>query len=234
MKIHQLLLLCVAVTLTACIASQPYPEGIPLVAPISPPTVRAPQVGQQWVYEVRNVFNRELVDIVTERVASVGPQVRIERSGLKAGQLPDEIQGPWGYVIQDPFWNPPQRFLQPSPIWPEQLLIGGSGFYPTRYQVVGYPDSSYYWDLNLKAVAWEQIAVPAGVFITLKYQREAPYFQSNDVFRLANARTEDVWLAPETGRWAIRRGYGRYILGGMNWSGALWEDYLEWDLISWK
>ena len=46
-------------------------------------------MGQQWVYNVRNVFNQELVDVVTEKVVSVGSQIRIERSGLKAGPLPD-------------------------------------------------------------------------------------------------------------------------------------------------
>jgi len=32
----------------------------------------------------------------------------------------------------------------------------------------------------------------------------------------------------------IRRSFGRYLLGGMIWDEALWEDYLEWQLISWK
>jgi hypothetical protein len=36
------------------------------------------------------------------------------------------------------------------------------------------------------------------------------------------------------GRWVIRRGYGRYLLGGMSWNNAMWEDYLEWELVSWK
>jgi hypothetical protein len=171
-------------------------------------------VGQQWVYNVRNVFNQELVDIVTERVASIGPQVRIERSGLKAGRLPDEIQQPWGYVLQDPHWNPPQKFLKPIPLWPEQLVPGWSGFYRDRYQVVGYPDNDYYWGLNVTALQWEGVRVPAGQFPVLKYQNEAPFFTSNDFSRVANYRQEDVWFAPEVGRWVIRRGYGRYLWGG--------------------
>ncbi len=232
--VRKLLLLILPALLAGCIASQPYPSGTLLPQPVILPKVRAPQVGQQWVYNVRNVFNQELVDIVTERVISVSPQIRIERSGLKAGPLPDEIQESWGYILQDPHWNPPQKFQQGLPLWPEQLLPGWSGFYQTRYQVVGYPDSSYYWGLNVTAVQWEGVTVPAGQFPTLKYQNEAPYFQSNDVFRLASYRQEDVWLSPEVGRWVIRRGYGRYILGGMFWRNALWEDYLEWELVSWK
>ena len=231
---RRLLVLALPLILAACISSQPYPATTPLPQPINPPNVRVPQVGQQWVYNVRNVFNQELVDVVTEKVVSVGPQIRIQRSGLKAGPLPDEIQEPWGYILQDPHWSPPQKFQQALPLWPEQLVPGWSGFYRTRYQVVGYPDSSYYWGLNISALQWEGVSVPAGQFPALKYQNEAPYFESYDVFRLASYRQEDVWLSPEIGRWVIRRGYGRYILGGMFWNDALWEDYLQWELVSWS
>ncbi len=232
--VRRILVLLSPALLVACIAGQPYPTSTPLPQPTNPPKVRAPQVGQQWVYNVRNVFNQELVDIVTERVASIGPQVRIERSGLKAGRLPDEIQQPWGYVLQDPHWNPPQKFLKPIPLWPEQLVPGWSGFYRDRYQVVGYPDNDYYWGLNIAALQWEGVSVPAGQFPVLKYQNEAPFFTSNDFSRVANYRQEDVWFAPEVGRWVIRRGYGRYLWGGMFWNDAPWEAYLEWELVSWK
>jgi hypothetical protein len=220
--------------LVACIASQPYPASTPLPQPINPPKVRAPQVGQQWVYNVRNVFNQELVDVVTESVVSVGSQVRIERSGQKLGSLPDEIQDPWGFILQDPHWNPPQKFQQAIPAWPEQLVPGWSGFYRDRYQVLGYPDSYYYWGLNITTVGWEGVNTPAGQFSALKFQNEAPYFTSNDFSRVANYRQEDVWFSPEIGRWVIRRSYGRYLWAGMFWNNALWEDYLEWELVSWK
>ena len=220
--------------LAACISALPYPVSTSLPPPINPPKVRAPQVGQQWVYNVRNVFNQELVDIVTEKVVSVGPQIRIERSGLKAGRLPDEIQEPWGYVLQDPHWSPPQKFLQPIPLWPEQLTPAWSGFYRNRYQVVGYPDNDYYWGLYISSVQWEGMSVPAGQFPVLKYQSEAPYFTSNDFSRVANMRNDDVWLSPEIGRWVIRRSSGQYLWAGMFWGDALWEDYLQWELVSWK
>lgn len=222
------------ILLAACISSQPYPQGVLLPAPSPTPKVRAPKVGQEWVYTVRNVFNQAVVDQVTERVVFVGKEVRIERIGEKAGRLPDEIQSPWGYVLQDPHWSPPQVFQQAMPLWPEQLSPGWSGFYRTRYQVLDYPSSSYYWGLNINAIDWESITVPAGKFNVLKYQNEAPYFESNDVFRLASYRQEEVWFAPEIGRWTIRRGFGRYITPGVFWASAYWEDYLEWELVSWK
>ena len=226
--------ICLLLLLAGCITSLPYPQGVVSSAPNPVPTMRAPKVGQEWVYQVRNVFNGEIVDTVTEKVVSVGNEVRIARSSVKAGPLPDEIQSPWGFVVQDPHWNPPQIFQQALPIWPEQLVPKWSGFYRTRYQVPAYPDSSYYWGLNISALQWEGITVPAGQFTALHYQNEAPYFESNDLFRVANYRQEDVWLAPEIGRWVIRRGYGRYLTSGVFWVNAYWEDYLQWELVYWK
>ena len=220
--------------LVGCIASQPYPISEPIATPLNVPQMRAPQVGQQWVYQVRNIFNQQIVDIVTETVVTISPQIRIERIGEKLGPLPDEIQEPWGYVVQDPQWNPPQRFQQALPLWPEKLIPGWSNFYRTRYQVVGNPNASYYWGLSSKALGWERISVPAGQFNVLKYHNENPYFESNDAFRVGNYREEDVWLAPEIGRWVIRRSLGRYITLGVSWSNAYWDDYLEFQLLSWK
>lgn len=220
--------------LVGCISAQPYPTTTPLAAPLNVPSVRPPQVGQQWVYQIRNVFNQEIVDVVTETVVAISPQIRIERIGQKSGPLPDEIQEPWGYVLQDPQWRPAQRFQQALPLWPEKFIPDWSGFYRTRYQVPGYPSASYYWGLSTKALGWETISVPAGQFKVLKYHNENPYFESNDVFRVGNYREEDVWLAPEIGRWVVRRSFGRYITLGVSWSNAYWDDYLEWELISWK
>jgi hypothetical protein len=232
--LHKLCSLVLPILLVGCITSQPYPTTTPLSAPINPPSIRPPQVGQQWVYQVRNVFNQELVDIVTETVVSLKPQIRIERTSQKLGRLPDEIQDSWGYVVQDPQWNPPQQFQEALPVWPEKLTPDWSGFYRTRYQIPNNPNASYYWGLVSKALQWERISVPAGQFTVLKYRNENPYFESNDVFRVGNYREEDIWLSPEIGRWVVRRSFGRYITQGIFWSNAYWEDYLEWELISWK
>ena len=232
--LHKLCSLALPLLLVACISSQPYPVSTPLATPMNVPSMRPPQVGQQWVYQVRNVFNQEIVDIVTETVVSVQPQIRIERNGQKSGRLPDEIQESWGFVLQDPQWNPPQRFQQALPLWPEKLIPEWSGFYRTRYQIPNNPNASYYWGLLSKAVQWERISVPTGQFNVLKYHNENPYFESNDPFRVGNYREEDIWLSPEIGRWVVRRSFGRYITQGVFWSNAYWDDYLEWELISWK
>ena len=222
------------INLVGCISPQSFPVGVTLSQPASPPVLRAPKVGQEWVYQVRNVFNQEIIDIVTERVVSVGNEIRIARSAVKAGPLPDEIQSPWGFILQDPHWSPPQLFLKAIPLWPEQFQVGWASFYKTQYQVLNYPDASFYWGLSMTVLDWEQIQAPAGNFLTIHYHNEMPYFVSNDLFRILNMREEDVWVAPEIGRWVIRRGTGRYITPGVYWSNAYWEDYLQWELISWK
>jgi hypothetical protein len=232
MRIIKLLLL--PLFLVACISSQPYPIGIIKPQPDSLPIVRAPKVGQEWVYLVRNVFNGEIVDTVTEKVVSVGDQIRITRTGVKAGPLPDEIQSPWGFVVQDPHWQPAQKFSKPIPLWPLQLQMGWSGFFTSQYQVLNYPDGNYYWGLAMTASRWEQVKTLAGEFLVLQIHNEAPYFVSNDFFRIANWREEDLWFSPEVGRWVIRRSFGRYITPGVFWANAYWEDFLEWELISWK
>ena len=228
------LLAFLPIILVGCISSQPFPQGVKIGQPMPSPLIRAPKVGQEWVYQVRNVFNQEIIDTITESVVSVGNEIRISRSGVNIGQLPDEIQSPWGFLVQDPHWNPPQVFQKPIALWPEQLEVGLSRFYNTQYQVLNYPDASYYWGLSMEGSAWEQMQSPAGTFLTIHYHNEMPSFESNDFFRLANYRQEDLWLSPEIGRWVIRRGYGRYLLSGDSWVTANWEDYLQWELVSWK
>jgi hypothetical protein len=224
-----------ALLLTACLGSVAHIPKTPIAAPVSIPAVRAPAVGQQWVYEVRNYFNGELIDVVTETVVEVAPRVRITRNGQKRGPLPDEIQEPWGMILQDPDWTPPQRFIKAVPLWPEKLVPGWSGFYRARYQVVGFPDNDFYWGLNIDAKAWNRVKTQAGDFNALHHVSTADFFQSDDWFRLASNRRENAWFAPEVGRWVVRERFGEYLwLGMLGWSDSIKEEYLRWELVSWK
>lgn len=232
--IRRWLLLILPGFLVGCISSQSYPLGEVISQPMPIPVIRPPQVGQEWTYQVRNVFNQEITDTVTERVVSVGPEIRIARSGIKAGPLPDEIQSPWGFVIQDPHWSPPQKFQPAIPLWPERLELGANRFYKSRYEVLANSNGNFYWGLSMTGLGWEQIESAAGKFKVLHYHNELPYFESDNVFRVMNIREEDVWLAPEIGRWVFRRGTGRYITPGVFWANAYWEDYWQWELVSWK
>ena len=215
--------------LTAWLGSVSHIPKTPIVAPVTIPTVRTPAVGQQWVYEIRNFFNGELVDVVTETVVEVGPKVRITRHGKKMGPLPDEIQQPWGMNLQDPNWTPPQRFLKAVPLWPEKLIPGWSGFYRTRYQVVGFPDNDFYWGLNIDAKGWSRVKTLSGEFDALHYVNTADFFESDDWFRIASNRRENAWFAPEIGRWVVRERFGEYLwMGSRGWSDSIKEDFLRW------
>lgn len=221
--------------LTACLGSVSHIPKTPIAPPITIPAVRAPAVGQQWVYEVRNYFNGELVDVVTETVVEVGPTVRIARHGKKIGPLPEEIQKPWGMILQDPHWSPPQRFTKAIPLWPEKLVPGWSGFYRTRYQVVGFPDNDFYWGLSIDAKGWSSVKTLAGEFDALHYVNTADFFESHDWFRIASNRRDQVWFAPHIGRWIVRESFGEYLWLGMSgWPESIKEDYLRWELVSWK
>ena len=237
-SLRRMLKLSAALTvllLTACLGSVTHIPKTPIAAPATTPAVRAPAVGQQWVYEVRNYFNGELVDVVTETVVEVGPRVRIARQGQKRGPLPDEIQEPWGMNLQDPNWTPPQRFIKPVQLWPEKLVPGWSGFYRARYQVVGFPDNDFYWGLNIEAKAWNRVKTQAGDFNALHYVNTADFFESDDWFRMASNRRENAWFAPEVGRWVVRERFGEYLwLGMRGWADSIKEDYLRWELVSWK
>jgi len=221
--------------LSACLGSVSQIPTKKIDSPAVAPAVRPPAIGQKWIYEVRNVFNGELVDILTETVVEISPRIRIERQGKKLGKLPDEIQAPWGKIIQDPHWTPPQVFIKALPLWPEQFSPRSSSFYQTRYQVFGNPENDYYWGLSIDVKGWSRIKAIAGEFDTLYYTNTADNFQSDDWFRMASNRREQVWFAPEIGRWVVRESFGEYLwLGMAGWSESIKEDFLRWELISWK
>ncbi|MDE1943081.1 MAG: hypothetical protein KGI47_08040 [Betaproteobacteria bacterium] len=226
------LLMLLATLPAACITPLSDPRGRSVPPPAGQPHMRLPEVGQEWVYAVRNVYNQEVLDIVTERVVSVGAQVRIERTGQHAGSLPDEIQRPWGTIEQDPHWNPPQVFPVPIPLWPLELRAGWEGHFRREYQVLDKPDYHYHWSLAMHALGWEEIQVPAGQFRSLVFRNFAQFDSNELYYRLESERTEDIWLVPEIGRWAIRRSSGIYYTGGKGDDER--EDFWEWQLQSWK
>ncbi|MDE2260310.1 MAG: hypothetical protein KGK17_08315 [Betaproteobacteria bacterium] len=196
------------------------------------PKVRPPEVGQEWVYALRNVYNQDALGVITEKVVAVGDKIRIQRTSSKIGALPDEIQGPWGMILQDSHWTPAPRFSTALPLWPLELRPGWSGHFRSQYEVVGHPGFNYYWILNMEAVAWEEITTPAGKFQALKFSNMINYQSDELIFRLYSDRMETLWLVPEIGRWIVRRSTGRYFIEDRG--GDMREDYLEWELVSWK
>jgi hypothetical protein len=227
------LLIFLATLPAACATSPvPNPHETRVAGPTVMPSMRPPQPGQEWVYTLTDVYSGQARGVVTEKVVSVGDRIHIQRSSDIGGVLPDEIQSPWGMIVQDPHWNPVPLFTNALPLWPLELKTGWSGQYHDRYRVMGQSSFDYDWQLSMEAVGWEEITTPAGKFQALKFTNKINYQSDELVFRLTSERTETIWLVPEIGRWAIRRSEGSYLIE--NRGGDIREDFLEWRLQSWK
>ncbi len=231
--VRRSLLLMLAALPAACV-THPLegPQGTTVAGPGTTPPIRPPQVGQEWVYTVRDVYNRNFVGVVTEKVVAVGDTVRIARTSPTLGPLPDEIQKPWGTIVQDPHWSPAVRFTKPLPLWPTELRPGWDAQFRDSYEVWNQPGYDYWWEAVMSAVGWEEITVPAGKFRTFKYRNQIHYQSNELVYRLDSTRRETIWLAPEIGRWVVRRSEGEYLIEDRG--GTMREDNWEWELQSWK
>lgn len=216
----------------ACGVPLSYERGIPVAQPNPAPAIRAPQVGQEWTYVKRNVFDGKNLGLITERVASIGSTIVVDRSNESGEKLPNEIQGPWGTVIRDPHWSMVISFNPAIPLWPQELASSWSKQLITKYSLAGYPDNAYGWQEYMSAHGWEQMTVPAGSFLTLRYQNLINYV-SDDDNKVNCIRKETVWFAPSIGRWVARESSGSYMIQGQLGMPNL-EDSLQWQLTSYK
>ena len=216
----------------ACGVPLGYERGTPVAQPNPIPSVRPPQIGQEWTYLKRNVFDGKNLGLITERVVNVGSTIVIQRSNDYGEQLPDEIQGPWGIVQTDPQWPHLVSFNPPIPLWPQQLTATWNKQFNTKYNSGGYSGSGNNWQEYMSAHGWEQITVPAGTFLTLRYQSLINY-ESSDGNKVNCIRRETVWFAPSIGRWVARESSGSYMIRGQLGAPNL-EDSLQWQLTSYK
>ena len=109
----------------ACGVPLSYERGTPVTQPYPLPAIRPPQLGQEWSYVKRNVFDGKIRGVITERVASIGSTIVIERRDEDGSQLPSEIQGPWGTIQLDTSWPRLMSFKPPIPLWPQELVSTG-------------------------------------------------------------------------------------------------------------
>ena len=216
----------------ACGVPLSYERGTPVVQPNPLPTIRPPQVGQEWTYVKRDVFEGKIRGVITEKVASVGSTIVIERMDDSGAKLPSEIQGPWGVVRLDTSWSRLMSFKPPIPLWPEELTASWSKQLNTKYSLGGYSENAYNWQEFMSAHGWEQITVPAGTFLTLRYQNLIN-FESNDDNKVNCIRKEIIWFAPSIGRWVARESSGSYMIQGQLGVPIL-EDSFQWQLTSYK
>jgi len=215
----------------ACGVPLGYERGTPISQPNPLPTVRAPQVGQEWNYVKKDVFNGKTLGIITERIASVGSRITIERSE-DGNMLPNEIQGPWGFVSTDPQWPRLLSFNPALPLWPLELSSSWSKQFNTKYSIGGYSDNKLGWQEYMSAHGWENITVPAGQFSALKFQTLINY-ESEDANKTDCIRKETVWFAPQIGRWVAREASGSYQIQGQI-GAVINEGSYQWQLTSYK
>lgn len=216
----------------ACGVPLGYQRGTPVAQPKITPTIRAPQVGQEWTYIKRDVFDGKIRGIITERVANVGSTIVIERMDENGDRLPSELQGPWGVVQTTAAWPRLISFNPAIPLWPQELTSSWSKQFITKYSLGGYSENSYSWQEYMGAHGWEQITVPAGNFLTLRYQNLIN-FESNDDNKVNCIRKETIWFAPSIGRWVAREASGSYMIQGEPGPEIL-EGSFQWQLSAYK
>jgi len=221
-----------ALTPVACIAPLSYENGIPVVAPQPTPAIRPPQIGQEWTYIKKDVFNGNTLGLINERISKVSPNIIIARSTDDGEILPSEIQTSWGMVATDTQWPRLLNFSPSLPLWPLDLTTGWSKQFSTKYSVAGYPDSKLNWQEYMSVQGWEKISVPAGTFIALRFQNLINY-ENSDPNKVNCIRKETVWFAPQIGRWVAREASGSYMIQSELGTPSLEGSY-QWQLTSYK
>jgi len=109
------------------------------------PSIRPPQIGQQWVYNKINQFTGKVQDQIIESVEIISQQITISRSDQAGAKLASEIQSSWGVIASDPHWGRVQNYSPAIPLWPEQMSASWSKQFSTRYSIAGFPENSFTW-----------------------------------------------------------------------------------------
>lgn len=194
-------------------------------------SIRKPAVGQQWVYNVRDLYNNLVIDTITETVASISPVIEIKRESKKHGQLDSEIQSNAGLILRDPYWNPPVNFASPMPMWPQSSEK--SQTFVTRYKTGEDNVSTYHWSSTITFNGAETLNLDGKQFNTLKSTNQI-YFMSNDFSRDSSLRQSTIWLAPDIGRWIIKITDGAYLDANGFRGNDRRESMLQYELVSYK
>ena len=247
-------LLSSAALSAGCAIGQPAAEGTVQAAQ----NVRKPVAGQSWRYAKHDLYTRKVVDDQVDRIATVNSSVEIDSSykstgkerppptgwgadllrkyivqpQAHTGELPSEVQDPWGMVVVDPHWGQVQVYETPIPLWPAQLQPGWQTHFSTRYKTPANQDSLP-WDQTMKAQAWETVSVPGGRFKALRFVNEIK-FTDPDFSRADSVRREILWFAPEVGRWVARESRGSYYVADSTIMQPYNESSYRWELLEWS
>ncbi|CAM3702164.1 hypothetical protein [Polynucleobacter antarcticus] len=209
-----------------------YERAIPVAQPKPLPMVRPPQVGQEWTYIKKDMFNGKTLDVINERIANVASTITIERNTANGFKLPSEIQTSWGMVSTDTQWSRLIQFSPALPLWPEQLSTTWAKQFVTKYSIAGYPESRMNWQQYMSVQGWEKITVPAGEFVALRFQ-SLINFESDDPNKVDCIRKETAWFVPQIGRWVAREASGSYQIQGQI-GAVILEGSYQWQLSAYK
>jgi len=216
----------------ACGVPLSYENGIPVAAPQPMPSIRPPEIGQEWTYIKKDVFNGKTLGLITERVSKIAANIVIDRTAENGAMLPSEIQTSWGMVATDTQWPQLLTFNPSLPLWPLELSTGWSKQFTTKYRIAGYSDLRLNWQEYMSVQGWERITVPAGTFIALRFQNLINY-ENSDPNKVDCIRKEIVWFAPSIGRWVAREVSGSYRVQGQINNESLEGSY-QWQLTAYK
>jgi hypothetical protein len=219
-----------------------------------PPVVRRPGLGHSWRYARHDGITGKIVDIQVDQVSAVDHTVSIEswseaaradtgpsswgakwlrpfeRAASRPSSLPSEVHEPWGMIIVDPHWDLVQVYKRPIPLWPTQLRPGWRSLVNTRYKTTEATDLP--WQQTMRAHGWENISVPAGHFMALRYTNLIN-FRHSDFSWTDSVRRETLWLAPEVGRWVARESRGTYYHDDSVADQPYSENSYRWELLNW-
>lgn len=209
-----------------------YEHGISIAQPKPAPAVRPPQVGQEWTYIKKDVFDGKTIALINERVSAVGSTIVIDRSTSDGGMLPSEIQSRWGFVSTSPQWPRLLSFKPALPLWPLELDGSWDKQFNVKYGVGGYSEADMDWQEYMSAQGWEKITVPAGEFIALRFQNLINY-ESDDPNKINCMHKETIWFAPQIGRWVAREASGSYQLQAQMGPPILEGSY-QWQLTAYR
>jgi hypothetical protein len=217
--------------------------------------VRPPVQGQSWRYARHDGITGKLVDLQIDRVSAVDHTVNIEswseaapadtgppswgaqwlrpfeRAASHSASLRSEVHEPWGMIIVDPHWDMVQVYKRPIPLWPTLLRPGWRSLVNTQYQTAEATDLP--WQQTIRAHGWENISVPAGQFMALRYTNLIN-FRHSDFSWTDAVRQETLWLAPEIGRWVARVSRGTYYHDDSVGDQPYSENSYRWELLNWS
>jgi len=220
-----------AIVPIGCATSLSRVHGVSVPAPTPIPAVRPPKIGQEWRYIERDFYSGHTRGVIVEKVSSIGQVITISRADADGSLLPSEIQEPYGMVKSDPHWGKVLNFNPAIPLWPQQMSSNWNKQVFSKYSVSSYPQNQNGWQLYMSAGGWEKITVPAGEFITLRFQNLINY-ESIDNNKMNCTRSETIWFAPQIGRWVARESSGSYQIRDTI-GPFLLEGSTKWELLSW-